>query len=81
MRQCSQCSSSPEAWSSQTAPPGRCSECGRPFDIQGMPILDESVTCLVHDPIRASCPHPAADVKGTPEPAASWLPGTPGDSA
>ena len=71
MRLCSQCTSSPELWTQQTAPPGRCSECGRGFDIQGAPIADESVRCPVHDPILASCPHENAD--DAPTPAASWL--------
>ena len=74
MRLCTQCTPSTEAWSGQTAPPGRCSQCGRAFDIQGAPIQDESVTCPVHTPILASCPHPSAgDGVDVPDPAASWL--------
>lgn len=72
MRLCTQCTPSSEAWSGQTAPPGRCSDCGRAFDIQGVPIQDESVTCPVHTPILASCPHPGAGVEAQ-APAASWL--------
>ena len=75
MRMCSECTPSPDVWSNQTAPPGRCSECGRSFDIQGQPIVDEAVTCPLHDPILASCPHPAtARADEVPAPAASWLP-------
>ena len=70
MRQCTQCIRDSEAWS-QTAPPGRCSECGRAFDMQGMPIQDESVTCPIHEPILASCPHAGADTDDAP--VASWL--------
>lgn len=74
MRLCTQCTPSSDTWSDQTAPPGRCSECGRAFDIQGVPIPDESVTCPVHAPILASCPHPdTGDGVGAPAPAASWL--------
>ncbi len=72
MRLCTECTQSSEAWS-QTAPPGRCSECGRPFDVQGMPILDESVTCPIHEPILASCPHSDADAEEAPTPTLSWL--------
>jgi hypothetical protein len=78
MRQCRRCTSSSDTWSSQTAPPGRCSECGRAFDIQGDPIPDENVTCPVHTPILASCPHPNADE--APSPPASWLVDHPGGS-
>ncbi len=79
MRLCTQCTSSTETWSGQTAPPGRCSECGRAFDIQGVPIPDESVTCPLHAPILASCPHPSTDdAVDAPAPAASWLAGGPG---
>lgn len=75
MRMCSHCTPSTDTWTHQTAPPGRCSECGRAFDIQGVPIQDESVTCPVHTPILASCPHPpAGDGVDVPEPVASWLP-------
>ncbi len=56
-----------------TAPPGRCSECGRPFDIEGMPIADERVACPVHDPILASCPHSEVDTQAAPVPSPSWL--------
>jgi hypothetical protein len=74
MRLCSHCTSSTDSWNDKTAPPGRCSECGRAFDIQGLPVLDESITCPLHDPILASCPHPS-DGHGVdaPAPAASWL--------
>jgi len=72
MRLCTECTRNSEAWSHQTAPPGRCSECGRAFDVQGMPIRDESVTCPVHEPILASCPHSNADTE-VPAPGASWL--------
>ena len=73
MRLCTECTRNSEAWSHQTAPPGRCSECGRAFDMQGMPIQDESVTCPIHEPILASCPHTSADTDEAPAPAASWL--------
>ena len=74
MRMCKQCTQSPDVWSHQTAPPGRCCECGRPFDIQGDPIPDENVTCPLHDPILASCPHPAtARADEVPAPTPSWL--------
>ena len=81
MRQCSRCTPSSDTWSSQTAPPGRCSECGRAFDIQGEPIRDENVTCPVHHPILASCPHSDADdlvEAHTPTP--SWLADPPSGS-
>ncbi len=71
MRLCTECTQSSEAWSQQTAPPGRCSECGRAFDVQGTPVPDESVTCPFHEPILASCPHTSAE--DAPAPAASWL--------
>ena len=73
MRLCTECTRNSEAWSHQTAPPGRCSECGRAFDVQGMPIRDESVTCPIHQPILASCPHTSAERDEAPAPAASWL--------
>ena len=72
MRLCTECTQKSEPWS-ETAPPGRCGECGRPFDVQGMPILDESVTCPIHEPILASCPHSDADREEAPTPALSWL--------
>jgi len=72
MRLCRQCTDNSETWSDQTAPPGRCAECGRAFDLEGTPIRDESVTCPIHDPILASCPHPN-DTEQAPAPAASWL--------
>jgi hypothetical protein len=71
MRLCTECTQKSEPWS-ETAPPGRCGECGRAFDVQGLPILDESVTCPIHEPILASCPHSSADTEA-PAPAASWL--------
>ena len=44
-----------------------------PFDIQGRPIPDPAVTCPVHDPILASCPHAATDARAVPVPTPSWL--------
>jgi hypothetical protein len=38
-----------------------------------MPIEDEGVTCPVHDPILADCPHSDADGRPVPLPTASWL--------
>ena len=73
MRLCTQCTPNSDTWSQQTAPPGRCSECGRAFDVQGAPIEDESLTCPVHEPILASCPHGSADADEVPAPAASWI--------
>lgn len=73
MRLCAECRRNPQAWVAVTAPPGRCSECGKPFDMQGMPIPDEGVTCPVHDPILASCPHAEADTRAVPGPTPSWL--------
>lgn len=73
MRLCAQCHQNPQAWAGVTAPPGRCSECGRPFDLQGRPISDDAVTCPVHDPILASCPHSGADPAAVPGPSPSWL--------
>lgn len=74
MRLCTHCTPSSETWSGTTAPPGRCGECGQAFDIQGVPIRDERVTCPVHAPILASCPHPSAgDADDAPTPTASWL--------
>ncbi len=73
MRVCAECSQTPQAWVEVTAPPGRCSECGRPFDMQGMPIADEGVTCPVHDPILADCPHSEVDARTAPAPTPSWL--------
>lgn len=81
MRLCTRCTPTPETWSEQTAPPGRCGECGRPFDVYGTPIEDEGVTCPVHDPILASCPHADADPDEVPVPAVSWLPDTGGGRA
>jgi len=78
MRMCTECSSDPKRWSRQTAPPGRCGECGRAFDLQGNPILDEGVTCPVHEPILASCPHTGADATAAPAPEPSWLAGPAG---
>ena len=72
VRLCAPCNPNPQAWN-DTAPPGQCSECGRPFDIQGRPIADEGVTCPVHDPIVADCPHSEAEAQSVPLPAASWL--------
>jgi len=80
MRLCTECTQSSEAWSHETAPPGRCSECGRAFDVQGAPIQDESVTCPIHEPILASCPHTSAEMDEAPRPAASWLVEEPGVS-
>ena len=37
--------------------PGWCVRCGFFFDIYGMRILDPTVKCKVHSPIKASCPH------------------------
>ena len=73
MRRCAECSEYPQAWVDVTAPPGRCSECGQPFDLQGRPIPDEGVICPVHDPILAGCPHSEADAETVPVPPASWL--------
>ena len=73
MRLCTECTKNSDAWSHETAPPGRCSECGRAFDVQGMPVQDDSVTCPIHEPILASCPHEAAQAGEVPTPAASWL--------
>ena len=73
MRLCTECTESAEAWSHHTAPPGRCSECGRAFDLQGVPLQDESVTCPIHEPILASCPHTSAEPDEAPAPIASWL--------
>ncbi len=73
VRLCAPCTPNPQTWNDTTAPPGRCSQCGRPFDIQGMPIEDEAVTCPVHDPILADCPHSDADGQPVPLPTASWL--------
>jgi len=73
MRLCAECNRSSEAWVNVTAPPGGCIECGRPFDLQGMPIPDERVTCPVHEPILASCPHTEADAQAVPVPTPSWL--------
>ncbi len=73
MRLCAECTQNSEAWSHETAPPGRCSECGRAFDVQGMPIKDESVSCPIHLPILASCPHTSDETDEAPAPAASWL--------
>jgi len=70
---CAECSRTPQAWAEVTAPPGRCSECGRPFDLQGMPIPDEGVTCPIHDPILAGCPHSEDDLAKDPAPTPSWL--------
>jgi hypothetical protein len=38
-----------------------------------MPIADEGVTCPVHDPILATCPHSEADAGAVPLPSPSWL--------
>ena len=73
MRLCTECTENSEAWSHGTAPPGRCGECGRAFDVQGVPIADESVTCPLHEPILASCPHTSEERDVAPAPAVSWL--------
>ena len=73
MRLCSECIQDSETWSHQTAPPGRCGQCGRAFDVQGMPLHDESITCPIHNPILASCPHTSADTDDASTPAVSWL--------
>ena len=73
MRLCAECTQNPQAWVEVTAPPGRCSECGQPFDMQGRPIPDATVTCPVHDPILASCPHAETDARAVPVPTPSWL--------
>jgi len=78
MRLCTECTQSTEAWTHHTAPPGRCSQCGRAFDLQGAPLQDESVTCPFHEPILASCPHTSAEADEAPSPAASWLVQDPG---
>ena len=72
VRLCAPCNPNPGAWDA-TAPPGRCSQCGRPFDIQGRPIEDEAITCPHHDPILADCPHSDVDVESVSFPSASWL--------
>ena len=73
VRLCAECSPNPQAWAEVTAPPGRCSECDRPFDLSGMPINDDRMTCPFHDPILASCPHAEADVRVDAIPTPSWL--------
>lgn len=73
VRLCAECRQNPQAWVGVTAPPGRCSECGQPFDMQGVPIADEEVTCPVHDPILASCPHSEPDTRADAVPTPSWL--------
>ena len=59
MRLCTECTRNSEAWSHQTAPRDG-SECGRAFDMQGMPIQDESVTCPIHEPISSRAAHTRA---------------------
>ena len=41
--------------------------------MQGRPIPDATVTCPVHDPILASCPHAETDARAVPVPTPSWL--------
>ncbi len=36
---------------------GFCVTCGYFYDCNGSRILDITVTCPVHSPIKASCPH------------------------
>jgi hypothetical protein len=73
MRLCVNCSPNPQSWGEATAPPGRCAGCGQPFDIQGVPIADEAVSCPVHHPILASCPHAEADARAVAVASPSWL--------
>ena len=37
--------------------PGWCVRCGYFYDLYGMRLLDPTVKCKVHSPIKASCPH------------------------
>lgn len=39
---------------------GWCPACGFFFDEYGMRLLEPWITCPVHDPIMATCPHSGA---------------------
>jgi len=54
---CSQCDLQPDVAASPKRTPGWCVRCGFFFDLHGMRILDPTIQCRVHSPIKASCPH------------------------
>ena len=54
---CWQCDLQPAVAVRPKRTPGWCARCGFFFDLYGMRILDPTVKCKMHSPIKASCPH------------------------